>query len=190
MTKQQLLIAAAAVVLFAGGVWLLNAHKAEAPVTAQIPGPVVNTEATTTTSNVGSTTQEASTTLATPNILAPAVKSSPKPAVAPKPTYTLVSYDGQNFSPHKVSIAKGGVVRFLNISNSAMWIASGIHPLHNEYPIRTTKSCAPTTFDQCAAVERGGYWDFKFDVEGTWDYHNDKNVISGGIVRVLLPNER
>ena len=187
MTKQTILIGVGAVVLFALGAWFLRAPHAEAPAVAQNNTPVpqtTETTATTTTDRVATATPETST----PNT-APVVKTTPKPSPAPTPSYTLVTYDGQNFSPHKVSIAKGGTVRFLNVSSKDMWVASGVHPLHSEYPIHTQKDCAGSIFDECAAVEKGGHWDFKFDVEGTWDYHNHKSPISEGIVRVLLPGQ-
>jgi|GEM_PF-711489 len=186
MTKQQLLMAVGAVVLVASVAWFIKAPRAEAPVVTQNTTPVQTETATaTTTQDTASSTAPTSTPSETP-----VVKSAPKsPSPTPKPSYTLVTYDGQNFVPHKITIAKGSTVRFLNISTDDMWVASGIHPLHNEYPERALNSCAPTTFDQCTAVAKGGYWDFKFNVDGTWDYHNDKKVISGGIVHVLLPGE-
>lgn len=186
MTKQTLLMVGA-VVLFAAGAWYMSTHRTEAPSMAEqnIPGPVMTTPDTTAT-----TTVEASTTPTTTPSDAPVVKSSPQPTSVPKPTYTTVTYDGQNFSPHKVSIAKGGVVRFVNLSSEPLWVASGIHPLHNEYPIHTAKDCAGSIFDECRAMAQGEHWDFRFDVDGTWDYHNHKHPISEGIVRVLLPGQK
>ena len=187
MTKQQLLIAAAAVVLFAGSVWFLKAPQAEAPAVTQNQGPVMTAQDTSATTT---DTAAPTTTVANMQDTSLLPKPTPKPAPAPKPSYTLVTYDGQNFTPHIVSIPKGGTVRFVNVSNNPMWVASGIHPFHAEYPIHTPKDCAGSIFDECAAVGKGGYWDFKFDVDGKWDYHNHKNPINDGIVRVLLPNER
>lgn len=187
MTKQQLLIVAGAVVLFAGGALFMSANRAEAPVITQNPAPITNTPATATTS--ADTTATSTTPTSTPSA-APVEKSSPQPTPVPKPSYTLVTYDGQNFSPHKVSIGKGSIVRFENFSNEPLWVASGIHPLHNEYPIHTSKDCAGSIFDECRAMGKGEHWDFKFDVEGTWEYHNHRHPISEGIVRVLLPGQR
>lgn len=185
MTKQTLTIAAGAVVLFAIGAWFITAPHAEAPVVTPNPAPVTNTDVAATTITGTTSTTPTSTPSATP-----VVKSSPKPTPVSKPYYTLVTYDGQNFTPHIVSIPKGGTVRFLNVSSDPMWVASGIHPFHSQYPIHTVKDCAGSIFDECRAVERGGYWDFKFDVDGTWDYHNHKKPISEGIVRVLLPGQK
>jgi len=186
MTKQTLLIVAGAVVVFASGAWFMTAHRAEAPATTLNTAPVANTQAVATTT----ADAPAATTTVTNLLDAPTLeKPTPKPAVAPKPTYTLVTYDGQNFAPHIVSIPKGGVVRFFNVSSDLMWVASGIHPFHAEYPIHTPKDCAGSIFDECAAVGKGGYWDFKFDVDGKWDYHNHKSPIHEGIVRVLLPGQ-
>ncbi len=187
MTKQTLLIAGA-VVLFVAGGWYMSTQRTEAPskTAENTPGPVTSTPGTT-----ASTTQGATTTpTSAPRVAPPVVKSSPQPTATPKPSYATVIYDGQNFSPYKVTIAKGGVVRFVNLSNDPLWVASGIHPLHSEYPIRTSKDCAGSLFDECKAMARGEHWDFKFDVEGTWDYHNHKHPISEGVVRVLLPGER
>lgn len=178
---------AGAIVLFVAGAWYMSTHRAETPsMTAEnTPGPVTSTPETATT-----TTAEATTTpTITQNLIAPPVKSSPQPTPVPKLSYATVIYDGQNFSPHKVTIVKGGVVRFVNLSSDPLWVASGIHPLHSEYPIHTSKDCAGSIFDECKVMTQGEHWDFKFDVEGTWDYHNHKHPISEGIVRVLLPGQ-
>lgn len=149
------------------------------------PGPVTHTPETTAT-----TTAEAKIPpTITQNLITPPAKSSPQPTAAPKPTYATVIYDGQNFSPYTVTIAKGSVVRFVNLSKEPLWVASGIHPLHSEYPIHTSKDCAGSIFDECRAMAQGEHWDFKFDVDGTWDYHNHKHPISEGVVRVLLPGQ-
>ncbi len=194
MTKQTLLIMVGAVVIFVGILWMFSAYKAEAPAVLS-PVATIDTGTTTAVARYDAT---ATTTILTNDTaqaalkgtVAPAVKSAPRPVVAKKPLVTVVTYDGQNFTPYKVTIMKGGTVRYLNLSSDDMWVASNIHPLHNEYPIHTTKDCVGSIFDECKAVGKGGFWDFTFTVEGGWGYHNHKHPISEGEVRVLLPGEK
>lgn len=130
-----------------------------------------------------------------PDTSAPAPKTSapapkPAPAPAPKPAVplygALVQFTDTGFKPKTVTITEGQVVRFLNSSSDRqMWVASAIHPRHDNYQEKSPDDCAGSTFDECEAVDVGEYWDFKFNVVGLWGYHNHVAAQYDGTVVVL-----
>ena len=62
-----------------------------------------------------------------------------------------------------------------------MWPASAFHPTHKAYP--TTGGCLGSTFDACKGVLPGESWSFKFDIAGSWKYHDHlKPIVFGTIV--------
>jgi len=81
-----------------------------------------------------------------------------------------VSYTNTGFVPNVIKVKAGTVVTFENDSSLSMWPASADHPTHGKYP--TTGGCIGSTFDACASIPTGGSWLFKFDVKGTWQYHD------------------
>jgi plastocyanin len=95
---------------------------------------------------------------------------------------STVTYTNNGFSPSSVTIRKGGTVKFVNNSSAGMRPASNPHPQHDEYP--TTGGCVASTFDSCTTIASGSSWSFKFDVTGSWDYHNHLNPSMGGTVVV------
>ena len=113
--------------------------------------------------------------------------STPAPAPPQLPYNALVVFDGGRFVPREVTIIKGGTVRFLNASdqNTKMWIATDNHPTHDRYPIKDDEKCSGNSFDECEAIKVGEYWDFTFDAEGTWGYHNDVDPKYTGSVKVM-----
>ena len=63
-----------------------------------------------------------------------------------------------------------------------MWTASAVHPTHRAYP--TTGGCLGSTFDACKGVQPGASWSFRFDIAGTWKYHNHLNPNNTGAIVV------
>ncbi|OHA98676.1 MAG: hypothetical protein A3E02_01420 [Candidatus Zambryskibacteria bacterium RIFCSPHIGHO2_12_FULL_38_34] len=84
----------------------------------------------------------------------------------------VVTYTDSGFSPQNITIKKGDTVTFVNKSSIGMWVASGPHPTHTNYP----------AFDEKATVSNGGSWSFTFDLVGSWGYHNHKNSAAFGKV--------
>lgn len=82
----------------------------------------------------------------------------------------IVHYTNSGFEPLTLSVRKGETVIFKNESSQGMWTASAIHPTHRLYP--TTGGCLGSTFDACAGIQPGSSWSFKFDISGTWKYHD------------------
>ncbi len=94
----------------------------------------------------------------------------------------VVSYTGSGFSPQTLTVLQGSTVVFKNDSSSDVHVASNPHPLHNGYP--TTGGCVSSTFDSCANIAPGQSWSFKFDIVGSWGYHNHLNPSQGGTIVV------
>ena len=97
-------------------------------------------------------------------------------------TQNVITYTSGGFSPSVINVKKGGEVTFLNKSEGAMWPASAIHPTHTLYP--TQGGCVGSTFDACQGIEPGEAWSFKFDIAGSFKYHNHLNPSQTGTVVV------
>lgn len=107
---------------------------------------------------------------------------APPPQSPPAPTAVMVTYTDSGYSPGTMTVPKGTTVVFKNESSRGMWTASDIHPTHRAYP--TTGGCLGSTFDECAEDPSGSSWSFKFDVVGTWRYHNHVSPSKTGTVVV------
>lgn len=94
----------------------------------------------------------------------------------------VVVYTDSGYSPSSITIKKGETVIFKNQSSQSMWTASAMHPTHKLYP--TTGGCLGSTFDACQGILPGNNWSFKFDIAGTWKYHNHLNPANYGAVIV------
>jgi plastocyanin len=88
----------------------------------------------------------------------------------PSSQSSVVTYTDTGYAPATLQIKKGETVVFKNQSSQSMWIASAFHPTHTAYP--TTGGCLGSTFDACKGVQPNENWSFKFDISGTWKYHN------------------
>lgn len=111
-----------------------------------------------------------------------ATKGSPTSTATTAVSGTIVTYTDSGFSPGILSVKKGDTVTFKNNASDDMWVASNPHPLHNGYP--TTGGCVSSTFDACHNIAPGSSFSFKFDIAGTWGYHNHLNSSEGGTVVV------
>ena len=83
---------------------------------------------------------------------------------------TVIVYTDSGYSPDSLTIKVGTTVLFKNDSLLSMWPASAMHPTHAVYP--TTGGCLGSTFDACKGVLPGESWSFKFDIAGSWKYHD------------------
>ncbi len=108
-----------------------------------------------------------------------------KPAVAPakkvvapvyttNAKYTVVNYTNSGFVPATLSIKAGQSVRFVNMTQGAMMVASNPHPEHSDYP----------EFEQGKTVGYKGIYDFTFVRVGTWGYHNHLNPSKTAVIVV------
>jgi len=81
-----------------------------------------------------------------------------------------VIYTSSGYAPKELEVTKGTVVIFKNLSSVHMWPASALHPTHEEYP--TTGGCFGSTFDSCTGIRTNNTWSFRFEIPGTWNYHD------------------
>lgn len=106
------------------------------------------------------------------------------------PAFTVITLTDSGFSPATVTVRAGETVRFVNESSRGMWVGSDDHPTHTEYDGTTTREhCADGTatngtFDQCASVPAGSFWDYTFERAGTFGYHNHVGASNTGTVVV------
>lgn len=94
----------------------------------------------------------------------------------------VVTYIDTGYSPGTLRVKAGTIITFKNESSQSMWTASAVHPTHGSYP--TTGGCIGSTFDTCTGIQPDGSWSFKFDVVGTWKYHNHLSPSNTGTIAV------
>jgi len=112
----------------------------------------------------------------------PSTQQQPPVSQAPAVKENVVTYTNSGYSPNTLTVKKSETVTFKNQSSQSMWTASGVHPTHRGYP--TTGGCIGSTFDACQGVQPGNSWSFKFDISGTWKYHNHLNPSDTGTIVV------
>ena len=87
----------------------------------------------------------------------------------------VVTYTDSGFSPSSLGpIEPGTTVTFMNESSKGVWVASDVHPTHQELP----------GFDSLGSVAPGESYEYTFEEEGTWDFHNHLNSSEIGTVTV------
>lgn len=111
-------------------------------------------------------------------------EATPQSPASQTPTVkeNVVTYANSGFSPSILTIKKGETVIFKNQSSNSMWTASAVHPTHREYP--TTGGCLGSTFDACSGIQPGNSWSFRFNISGTWKYHNHLSPSDTGTIVV------
>ena len=105
-----------------------------------------------------------------------------KASVASTAEEKVIIYTDAGYSPSPLEINIEDIVVFKNNSSQSMWPASSRHPSHDEYP--TTGGCLGSAFDACKAVQSGDSWSFKFDISGTWKYHDHLHSSDFGTIIV------
>ncbi|OGI60979.1 hypothetical protein A2641_01655 [Candidatus Nomurabacteria bacterium RIFCSPHIGHO2_01_FULL_37_25] len=127
-----------------------------------------------------------------PSDLEPSVSEQPSQqpptSQTPEVKENLVTYSNSGYSPSTLTIKKGETVTFKNQSSNSMWTASAKHPTHVVYSGTSLSEHCPdpdnTAFDTCTSIEPGDSWSFKFDISGTWKYHNHLNPADTGTIVV------
>ena len=95
-----------------------------------------------------------------------------------------IVYTKDGFVPRDITIVEGTRVRFLNTSNEETWPASGIHPTHSLYPEKESTDCLGSSFDSCAVLMNGDFFDFTFYYTGEWRYHDHIHAYQTGSITV------
>lgn len=127
------------------------------------------------TTNYGTPTAPEATP---PSVMPPAATPTQTPVIK---TFEI-AYDGTAYSPKTITIKVGDTVKYINQSTVDMWPASAMHPTHKVYP--TTGGCIGSTFDACRGIAPYGSWSFKFDIVGSWKYHDHLNPTAWGTIVV------
>ena len=109
------------------------------------------------------------------------VTTQPNDAAAPAQDF-VISYDSNGFSPANITVPKNSTVTFKNLGTANFWPASNPHPIHTDYPEKG--GCINSIFDACKPIPPGSSWSFKFDVPGTWGYHDHMHARFSGTVTV------
>jgi len=86
----------------------------------------------------------------------------------------IIVYNNEGFNPKEIKIKNGDTIKFINLSDRKMWVASNDHPAHDIYP----------EFDQKDIALRDGEYSFKFEKKGTWGFHN--HVYSSHIGTIIV----
>lgn len=110
------------------------------------------------------------------------ITQTPVTQETPSAEQNVVTYTNAGYSPNTLRVKAGATVTFKNDSSQSMWTASGVHPTHRLYP--TTGGCIGSTFDACKGIQPDNSWSFKFDIAGTWKYHNHLNPSDTGTIVV------
>ncbi|HEY0948289.1 MAG TPA: hypothetical protein VGE53_02280 [Candidatus Paceibacterota bacterium] len=106
------------------------------------------------------------------------------------PAFAVVTLTDSGFTPSTLTVNAGETVRFINESSRGMWVGSDDHPTHTDYDGTATREhCANGmatngTFDQCASVNKGDYWDYTFERAGSFGYHNHVGASNTGTIVV------
>lgn len=148
-------------IIAVGGYFLLRSPGSPAPGSSSTPQP---------------TSQGTAPTAPAPTTQAPAAQETPSVE------QNVVTYTNAGYSPSTLRVKVGATVTFKNQSSQSMWTASAVHPTHKSYP--TTGGCIGSTFDACKGTQPSGSWSFRFDVAGTWKYHN--HLIPGNTGAVVV----
>lgn len=106
--------------------------------------------------------------------------NSPSATPAPQgPADQVIEITATGFSPSNVTIKAGQSVEWINKDASPHWPASAMHPTHEVYPGSTITKCGTAEqlniFDACRGLDAEKSFRFKFDRQGTWQYHDHLN---------------
>ncbi|PSO43017.1 hypothetical protein BRC19_03110 [Candidatus Saccharibacteria bacterium QS_5_54_17] len=91
-----------------------------------------------------------------------------------QPSEHAVAFTNEGFSPETITIEQGETVTWTNKSQEKMWVASSVHPTHNQLP----------GFDQREGVDEGASYSYQFQKKGEWSYHNHLRPSDKGTVIV------
>lgn len=104
------------------------------------------------------------------------------------PKTVTATYTASGFSPSNVTVKSGDTVRFVNESDTNMWVGSAMHPTHEVYDGTNLQTHCATgatpSFDACRNMTRGQSYSFTFTKKGSWGYHNHSQASHFGRVVV------
>lgn len=96
------------------------------------------------------------------------------PQVSAHELPNVIHITKNGFEPNKLTINLGETVIFENTDSEDHWPASNIHPTHEIYP----------QFDPKKPINPKDLWEFRFDKEGEWKFHDHLNPQLRGSITV------
>lgn len=88
----------------------------------------------------------------------------------------IIHMSEQGYEPDTIQITPGTTVIFENAGDSDFWPASDHHPSHTQYNnTNLEQHCKPgatPSFDACKGIEPGQTYEFTFNREGTFAFHD------------------
>lgn len=97
----------------------------------------------------------------------------------PDSSHHKVTLTKDGFEPEELVILKGDTVSFVTFLDSPFWPASDFHPSHTIYP----------EFDSLEYISPDKTWEFVFNKEGRWKFHDHTNASYDGAIIVLTSDE-
>lgn len=101
-----------------------------------------------------------------------ALKQSMRPQVTDRASVVLTE---RGFQPNEIRVRRGSMVTFSSTEDNKYWPASDSHPAHGIYP----------EFDPERPLEPGESWNFTFEKEGSWGFHDHLRSYFIGTVHVV-----
>lgn len=107
-----------------------------------------------------------------PALLPPPFTERDRAALTEHPSFAaLVSYTNRGFTPRRIVVKQGDVVRFTNNASHDLWvIARGTS--ETRYPHMKRMCGVSSDFDSCESLSPRMFWQFQFDTPGVWEYEN------------------
>lgn len=92
---------------------------------------------------------------------------------------SIIMYSDTGFSPTPTTLAVGTTATWSNESSRSLWV----YPSNDgeDYCIGQD---APTSFNQCTSIEKGGSYSYTFTEPGTYTYHNQDRPADVGVIYV------
>jgi plastocyanin len=83
------------------------------------------------------------------------------------------------YEPRDITISVGDSIEFSTTGDKPYWPASNVHPTHRIYP----------DFDPKEPIQPEDNWQFTFDKEGEWRYHDHLAPFYTGVITVVPVKE-
>ncbi|MEX2008012.1 MAG: hypothetical protein WD850_00735 [Candidatus Spechtbacterales bacterium] len=80
----------------------------------------------------------------------------------------------EGFFPEEITVQRGDSVVWINEASEYRWPASNLHPTHSIY----------AEFDPLEPLAPGESWSFRFEQEGSWQYHDHLRPSKEGVIIV------